>query len=104
MSLAPNLLSSAAGAFSAVAVRHAHADPETVTEFVSRIGYQLPIALADLIDNAIDAEATRVHVGLILQDDRPAAIAIADNGCGMDEDDLERAVSLEKDPAKQQGK
>jgi Histidine kinase-, DNA gyrase B-, and HSP90-like ATPase len=100
----PSLLTGAAGAFKPVAVRHAHADPETVTEFVSRIGYQLPIALADLIDNAIDAGATRVHVGLILQDDRPAAIAIADNGCGMHEDELERAVSLEKDPAKQQGK
>lgn len=92
------------GHFKPIAVKHAHADPETVTEFVSRIGYQLPVALADLIDNAIDAHATRVHVGLIMQDDRPAAVVVADNGRGMDAVELERAVSLEKDPRKQSGR
>ncbi len=92
------------GDFEPIAVRHAHADPETVIEFVSRIGYDLPVALADLIDNAIDAHASRVHVGLIMQGDRPAAVVVADNGQGMNASELRRAVSLEKDPRKQSGR
>lgn len=100
----PELSIGPLGTFQPVKVKHAHADPETVTEFVSRIGYQLPVALADLIDNSIDAGATHVHVGLILQGDRPAGLVIADNGRGMDAKELERAVSLEKDPRKQTGR
>lgn len=87
-----------------VGTKHAHADAETVTEFLSRTGYQLPVALADLIDNAIDANASSVHIGLLLLKDRPATLTIADNGCGMDSAILERAVSLEKDPDKQNGR
>lgn len=91
------------GQFQTVETRRAHADAATVTEFLSRTGYQLPIAVADLIDNAIDAHASRVHLSLVLQAGRPALLVIADNGSGMDPTRMERAVSLEKDPSKQTG-
>jgi hypothetical protein len=92
------------GELRTLATKRARADSETVTEFLSRTGYQLPVAIADLIDNAIDAKASRVHVGLIFSKERPASLIVADNGCGMAEDELERAVSLQKDPRKQSGK
>lgn len=85
-------------------IRHAHADAETVAEFLSRTGYDLPVAVADLIDNAIDAGANRIEVSLVLEHGRPTMLAIADNGRGMNGDELERAVSLEKDPRKQDGR
>lgn len=92
------------GALDTTAVRRAHADAATVAEFLSRTGYQLPVAIADLIDNAIDAGASRVSVGLILRDGRPATLAVADNGRGMTPIGLELAVSLEKDSRKQDGR
>lgn len=51
---------------------------------LSRIGYELPAAIADLIDNSIDACATRVEVTFYRNDDAITAVTIADNGTGMD--------------------
>jgi hypothetical protein len=51
---------------------------------LSRIGYELEEALADVIDNSIDAGATDVEVTLLRNDDTITAITIADNGRGMD--------------------
>ena len=90
--------------FAATRLRHAEADSETVAEFLSRTGYDLETAVADIIDNAIDAGATRVAVSLVLADHKPAMIAIADNGRGMAASDLARAASLAKDPRKQDGR
>lgn len=92
------------GVFQTVGIRHARADAETIAEFLSRTGYLLPVAIADLIDNAVDAGASRVHVGLLFRTGRPATLAIADNGRGMTQAELERAVSLQKDPRKQDGR
>lgn len=96
--------SSGTAAFAGTGVRHAEADSETVAEFLSRTGYDIETAVCDLIDNAIDAGATRVVVSLILRDHKPAMVAIADNGSGMAAADLDRAASLAKDPRKQAGR
>lgn len=90
--------------FTATKLRHAAADSETVAEFLSRTGYDIETAVADVIDNSIDAGASRVVVSLILRDHKPAMIAVADNGRGMTAAELERAVSLSKDPRKQDGR
>jgi hypothetical protein len=49
----------------------------------SRIGYDLEHALADLIDNSIDAGARGVEITLFRNDRAIVAVTIADNGRGM---------------------
>lgn len=51
---------------------------------LSRIGYELPAAIADIIDNSIDADATRVEVTFMRNDHEITAVTIADDGHGMD--------------------
>lgn len=68
---------------------------------VARIGYDTEVALCDLIDNCIDADATSVRVGLRRdeheqegQSDTIAAYQISDDGIGMDEETLLGAFTL----------
>jgi hypothetical protein len=49
----------------------------------SRIGYELQDALADLIDNSIDAGAGRVEIALYRNDHEVTSLTIADDGRGM---------------------
>lgn len=51
---------------------------------LSRIGYELPAAIADLIDNSIDAHAKRVEITFFRNDTQITAVTIADDGRGMD--------------------
>jgi hypothetical protein len=55
------------------------------------VGYDLPSAVADLIDNSIDAGADEVHVDAGVNW-RGAYLRIADNGTGMSERRLEEAM------------
>src|SRR5581483_3522726 len=47
-------------------------------------------AVKELVENAIDAGATRIDV--ILREGGQALISVADNGCGMTPDELSMAV------------
>lgn len=60
-------------------------------ESLRDIGYTLPTALADVIDNSITAGASsvRIYADTIGED---ASIAILDNGCGMDQAELIEAL------------
>ncbi|GGF78152.1 hypothetical protein GCM10011402_33510 [Paracoccus acridae] len=51
---------------------------------LSRIGYELPAAIADIIDNSIDAQATRVEITFLRNDREITSVTIADDGRGMD--------------------
>jgi hypothetical protein len=51
-------------------------------ESLRDIGYELPAAIADLVDNSIDAEATQVDITVTF-DGEDSWIRIADNGTGM---------------------
>lgn len=51
---------------------------------LARIGYDLEHALADLIDNSIDAGAGRVEITLFRDDEAVTSVVIADDGRGMD--------------------
>jgi hypothetical protein len=58
-------------------------------ESMRDIGYSLETALADVVDNAISADATRVD---IFADSEEACIGILDNGTGMSCDELMAAM------------
>jgi hypothetical protein len=51
-------------------------------------------AVADIVDNSIDAKASRVSIRLLTQDDRLVEIEILDNGRGMGEKRITRAMTI----------
>src|SRR6478609_9390274 len=51
-------------------------------ESLRDIGYELPAAVADLVDNSIDADASKVDVTVTFEGDE-SWIRVADNGTGM---------------------
>lgn len=55
--------------------------------------HTLSTALADLIDNSIDADAGEVLVRFLLEGNRPIGLQVIDDGHGMDRQDLERALT-----------
>jgi hypothetical protein len=61
-----------------------------LVESTRSIGYSFESALADVIDNSIGKNATEVHVEFSSQD--PQYVAIIDDACGMDADELETAM------------
>ena len=69
-----------------------------LAEALRAFGYDLPTALADLIDNSIAAKARTVRVEY-LSDPGAAWLAVIDDGRGMDETDLRRAMRFATDPA-----
>ena len=77
------------------------ADPErvvlqtdaSVLDAVGR-GHTLPSALADLIDNSIDAGAGSVSIMFVVKDSRIRSIRIADDGCGMTARQLADAMTI----------
>ena len=69
-------------------------DPGGVAEGFSRIGYRIEEALADVIDNSIDARAKHVLIVFERDEERVQQIDIIDDGDGVDEKDLERAMQF----------
>lgn len=62
-------------------------------ESLRNLGYDCHTAVADLIDNSIAANASRVVVDINARDGkRPAYILIADDGKGMDREDFFQAM------------
>ena len=50
-------------------------------------GYDFDSAIADIVDNSIDANATTISVAITQDPDGSVGVAIVDNGCGMSETD-----------------
>ncbi len=61
------------------------------------IGYTLEAAVADIIDNSIDAHASRVLVRLVIKPDGILDLIIWDNGRGMAETRLKEAMRFGSD-------
>jgi len=74
-----------------VGVKELPPDP-TLASAVGR-HHTLESALADLIDNSIDAEARRVHVRLLTRDGAVESIWVADDGKGMAEHSIDTAMT-----------
>jgi hypothetical protein len=69
-------------------------DPEGLLEALSRIGYSTSEAIGDLVDNSIDAEATRILIRILRRDSRLTSIVIVDDGAGMSDSHMERAMGF----------
>ncbi len=82
-------------------------NPSRLIESLRHIGYSNYEAVADILDNSFDAEASKVLIEITkVRDD--FEIMIADDGTGMDQDTLDQALRLgsltERDPATDLGK
>jgi hypothetical protein len=51
-------------------------------------------AIADLVDNCLDAGATRISIRLLTKDDQLVQVEVVDNGKGLDADDADDAMTL----------
>ncbi len=76
------------------------AAPGRLINAVANMGYDLEVAICDLIDNSIDANATTVNVYLPTKKNKKGwkpkvhQYIISDDGCGMDKDMLVIAFTL----------
>jgi hypothetical protein len=68
-------------------------DPEALIESMRALGYSLPAAVADLIDNSISAGASEVDVQC-QWDGEASWVAVIDDGSGMDQSGLVQAMKL----------
>ena len=67
-------------------------DPERVMEGLRDTGYNFNTALADIIDNSIAADATKIDITIDLNPRGELTVFIVDNGTGMDEEGLKNAM------------
>ena len=73
-------------------------------ESLRSVGYDLPMAIADLVDNSITAKARTVSVTFHWNGDE-SVIAIADDGAGMTEERLKAAMRVgSADPTEKRDK
>lgn len=74
-------------------------NPQRTLSALRELGYDSYSAIADLIDNSIDAGAQRIAV-TIVERDGDVVVEIADDGCGMDESRLDEALRLGSDTSR----
>lgn len=72
-----------------------------VVQAISKIGYNPSAAIMDIIDNSVAANASKIIVNIFKDDEKRVAqkyslkkVSIVDNGNGMDEPRILRALSL----------
>jgi len=67
-------------------------DTEKAYDIFARLGYKIPDAIADLVDNSVDAEAANVHIRFGRTAAGIHSVVIADDGRGMSEAELREAM------------
>ncbi|HHL3493506.1 TPA: ATP-binding protein [Legionella pneumophila] len=60
-------------------------NPARLIEGLRDTGYNFNTALADIVDNSVDAGATKIDIRINMDPDGDIMVTVADNGCGMDE-------------------
>jgi hypothetical protein len=68
------------------------------------IGYSLESAVADIVDNSIDAQAKNILVRIVIREDCRLDLAIRDDGKGMDERTLREAMRFGSDVSTEIGR
>jgi len=88
-------------------LRDNNPNPARLIESLRFTGYNNYSAIADIVDNSFDAEATIIRIFVNSEDGRPV-IRILDNGKGMDEKTLDEALKLgsltDREPTSDLGK
>ena len=69
------------------------ADPQIVDAF-KNIGYSLPAAIADLVDNSVDADASMVLIRFFHTEDDLVSLVVVDDGRGMGDKGIDRAMQF----------
>jgi len=69
-------------------------DSEGVFDAVARIGYEFEHAVADLVDNSIDAGAKNVLIRFIYDDQAVRSVAVIDDGLGMNDEVIDQAMAF----------
>ena len=67
-------------------------DPERIVTGLRDTGYNFNTAIADIVDNSIAANATKVSILVNMTPEMDVTIYIADNGIGMNRDGLLNAM------------
>jgi len=67
-------------------------DAGRLSEALRDSGYSFNTALADIVDNSIDAAASRIEVHIQMDLDNKVEVFVVDNGCGMSGDELINAM------------
>lgn len=70
-------------------------DPALATKV--GLHHTLPSAVADIVDNSIDADAASVRIRILLEGDRPLGLQVVDNGRGMDDATLDEAMTYARE-------
>lgn len=68
-------------------------NPARLIEGLRDTGYEFNTALADIIDNSIDADASAIDIRIEMDVDGDILVTVADNGCGMDSNTLEEGMT-----------
>lgn len=63
-------------------------------EALTSQGYGFEASIADLVDNSIDAGAKDVIIHFLRDSDRLVSLLVIDDGCGMDEKELDVAMTV----------
>src|ERR1700732_3787636 len=69
-------------------------DPRGMITALARYGYRLQDALADLVDNSLDAGASHVAIRFIRDAESVQRMVVADDGRGMGEDRVRSAMQF----------
>ena len=78
--------------------RNAPPHAGAMLESLRGLGYSVPAAIADIVDNSISAKSTEVRINFTW-DSQLSRISIIDNGIGMGDSELECAMRLgDKNP------
>jgi hypothetical protein len=76
---------------------HLPPNQQKVGAALPSIGYTFEAAVADIVDNSIDAKARSVLVRLVLRRDRQLDLAILDDGVGLSPEGLREAMRFGSD-------
>ena len=75
-------------------VSHREVPPDPSIADAVGTRHELPTALADLLDNAVDAGASRVHVRFLTSNGTLTGLLVTDDGKGMDEAVIDAAMTF----------
>lgn len=79
-------------------------EPKTIEHLGVKMYSTLPPALAELISNAYDADASEVRIKFHEQNGTPISISVQDNGCGMSFNDIQnKFLSIGRDRREKDG-